>query len=314
MNAWEEDGDFLARWLSDELSPAEKAEFENSAEGKAYARMVQAADRLVPPPYQVNHELNKLKERIEAAAPPVQTKTFSIKPVWRYAIAACFTAILVTAYFVLQSPLTKVNTAAGQQELVVLPDGSEVTMNGGSALSYNAKTWEKRRAVDISGEAFFQVSKGSSFVVNTTLGKVAVLGTSFNVRTRHNKLEVVCYTGKVNVSSTHINLDLLPGDGVRVEKGDIVSSWDDTTRKEPSWLNGLTLFEQEVPLSEALEELQNVFDINVTGVQPADTTMYRGAFPHSNAASAIDAVLGTLKITYEFDSVSNTLRITGLNP
>ncbi len=45
MNLWEENDDFLARWLNDDLSPEEKAEFENSDEGKAYARMVQAAVR-----------------------------------------------------------------------------------------------------------------------------------------------------------------------------------------------------------------------------------------------------------------------------
>ncbi len=315
MNLWEENDDFLARWLNDDLSPEEKAEFENSAEGKEYARMIQAADRLAAPTYNVNGELARLKGRIAEASQVKETKTIWMQPVFRYAVAACFTAIVVTAYFLLQSPLTRISTAPGQQEIVMLPDGSEVKMNGTSNLSFNEKTWAENREVSISGEAFFQVKKGSSFVVNTEFGSVTVLGTSFNVKTRNEKLEVVCYTGKVNVASTKADLDLLPGDGVRVEKGTITRSWkNESVTSEPSWLNGMTIFEDAVPLREAINELVNVFGIEVLENNAADTTMYDGGFPHVSAASAVELVLGTLELQYEFDASKNTLRILGKNP
>lgn len=315
MNLWEENDDFLARWLSGDLTPEEKAEFENSAEGKEYAQMIQAADRLAPPAYNVNGELSKLKGRIAEASEVRETKTIWMQPVFRYAVAACITAIVVTAYFLLQSPLTEISTSPGQQEIVMLPDGSEVKMNGTSSLSFNEKTWSENRAVSISGEAFFQVKKGSSFVVNTDYGAVTVLGTSFNVKTRNQKLEVICYTGKVNVASTNADRDLLPGDGVRVEKGNVTRSWKkDTDTIQPSWLNGLTVFEGEVPLREAVDELVNVFGIEVLDFNVADTIKYDGAFPHADAQNAIDLVLGTLKLDYEFDSAKNTLRILGIDP
>ncbi|MCE7992186.1 MAG: hypothetical protein HEP71_09410 [Roseivirga sp.] len=315
MNLWEENDDFLARWLNDDLSPEEKAEFENSDEGKAYAQMIQAADRLTVPPYDVNAGLAQFKGRIREASAVKETKTVWMQPIFRYAVAACVTAIVVTAYFLLQSPLTKVNTAPGQQEIVMLPDGSEVKMNGTSTLSFNEKTWAENRAVNISGEAFFEVKKGSSFVVNTDFGSVTVLGTSFNVKTRNQKLEVVCYTGKVNVASTNTDHDLLPGDGVRVEQGTITSSWKkDTDTSGPSWLNGLTVFEGEVPLREAVDELVNVFGIEVLEFNVADTIKYDGGFPHADASNAVSLVLGTLKLEYEFDSTKNTLRILGINP
>lgn len=314
MNLWEENDDFLARWLNDDLSPEEKAEFENSDEGKAYVRMVQAADRLTPPPYDVDAGLAQFKGRIREASAVKETKTVWMQPIFRYAVAACVTAIVVTAYFLLQSPLTKINTAPGQQEIVMLPDGSEVKMNGASLLSFNEKTWAENRAVNISGEAFFQVKKGSSFVVNTDFGSVTVLGTSFNVKTRNQKLEVICYTGKVNVASTNASRDLLPGDGVRVEKGRVTSSWKKEDQTEPSWLNGLTVFEGEVPLREAVDELVNVFGIEVTEFSVADTIKYTGAFPHTDATDAINLVLETLNLRYEFDSAKNTLRILGIDP
>lgn len=315
MNLWEENDDFLARWLSDDLTPEEKAEFENSAEGKEYAQMIQAADRLTAPAYDVNGELAKFKNRVAEASAVKETKTIRMRPIFRYAVAACVTAIAVTAYFLLQSPLTEISTSPGQQEIVMLPDGSEVKMNGTSALVFNEKTWAENRAVKISGEAFFQVKKGSSFVVNTDYGSVTVLGTSFNVKTRNQKLEVICFTGKVNVASTNADRDLLPGDGVRVEQGSVTSSWKkDMGAAQPSWLNGLTVFEEEVPLREAVDELVNVFGIEILDFNVADTMKYRGAFPHVSAASAVDLVLEPLDIRYEFDSAKNTLRILGIDP
>ncbi len=315
MNLWEENDDFLARWLSDDLTPEEKTEFENSAEGKEYAQMIQAADRLAIPAYDVNGELAKFKNRVAEASAVKETRTIWMQPIFRYAVAACVTAIAVTAYFLLQSPLTEISTSPSQQEIVMLPDGSEVKMNGTSTLAFNEKTWAENRAVNISGEAFFQVKKGSSFVVNTDYGSVTVLGTSFNVKTRNQKLEVVCFTGKVNVASSNADRDLLPGDGVRVEQGSVTNSWKkDADAAQPSWLNGLTIFKGTVPLKEAVDELVNVFGIEVLEFNVADTTQYSGAFPHVSAASAVDLVLAPLKIQYEFDSAKNTLRILGIDP
>jgi ferric-dicitrate binding protein FerR (iron transport regulator) len=190
-------------------------------------------------------------------------------------------------------------------------------MNGGSTLAYNEKTWEEDRSVTITGEGFFQVKKGSSFVVKTNLGAVTVLGTSFNVKTRNEKLEVVCYTGKVNVASSNTDQNLLPGDGLRVEKGSVTRSWkSDVDSREPSWLIGITLFDEQVPAKEAIDELVNVFGIKVLRNDLSDTVQYKGAFQHSNANNAIRAVLGPFdnQVRYEFDSTNNTLRIIRLNP
>ena len=316
MSLWEENDDFLARWLSDELSPEEKAEFENSAEGKEYVQMVQAADKLSAPAYDAQGELNKLKGRIKASEGEVKaTKVIFMRPILRYAVAASLAAILVVAYFVSQPTLTTFNTAPGQQEIVMLPDGSEVKMNAATTLAYNENTWADERAINLEGEAFFQVKKGSSFVVNTEYGSVTVLGTSFNVRTRNNKLEVFCYTGKVNVSSTNANTDLLPGDGVRVEQGRITSTWKKPEAINPGWMEGVTFYDEPVPLSEALEELSVIFGIEILEQDYPDSLKFRGPILHSNAAQAVKLVMDQNEnfVKYEYDSANNTLKILSID-
>lgn len=315
MSHWEENEDFLARWLSDELSPEQKAEFENSDEGKEYARMIQAADQLSAPAYDVHGELSKLKGKIYGESQKKETKTIWMQPVFRYAVAASVTALVVVAYFILRSPLTTVSTAPGQQEIVVLPDGSEVKMNAASLLSFNEDTWEEKRELTLDGEAFFQVIKGSSFTVNTEYGAVTVLGTSFNVRTRGEKLEVVCYTGKVNVSSSNADKDLLPGDGVRIERGSITSTWKKEDAEEPDWMQGMTIFDPGVPLAEAIEELSNIFGIEVVEESYPDTLMFRGPILHSDVKEAVDLVLGIHEnyLRYEYDPENNTLKVLSID-
>lgn len=315
MSQWEKQDDFLARWLSDELSPGEKAEFENSAEGKAYTRMIQAVDQLSAPAYDVYAELFRLKNKIYGAWQQKKTKTLWMQPILRYAVAAGITALLVATYFLLKSPLTTFTTAPGQQELVVLPGGSQVRMNAASTLSFNENTWKEQRELTLEGEAFFQVTRGSKFVVNTHFGAVTVLGTSFNVRTRGSKLEVFCYTGKVNVSCGHADRDLLPGTGLRVEKGSVTKTWQ-KTEEEPGWVNGLTFFDDPgVPLREAIEELVNIFGIKLLEASYPDSLTYRGFIRHSDVHEAIEVVMGQNSnfLKYEYDSDNNTLRVLSID-
>ena len=66
---------------------------------------------------------------------------------------------------------------------VILPDGSTVTLNSGSTLSYPEK-FGRRRVVRLSGEAVFTVtaSRRHTFTVETDGMDVTAHGTVFNVR------------------------------------------------------------------------------------------------------------------------------------
>lgn len=311
MSSWDDKDDFLARWLSDELSPEEKTEFEGSEAGREYLRMIQAADRLSAPAYDTQYELSKLKTRIGNASSTPAPKVIWMRPVFRYAVAASITALIVLSYLLFRPSLTTVRTSPGQQEIVVLPDGSEVQLNAASSISYNKKTWDEQRELQLTGEAFFQVEKGSRFVVNTEYGDVTVLGTSFNVKTRQSKLEVICYTGKVNVSSENSSQDLLPGDAIRIEQGRIINSWRNENSQQPGWMSGQTFYDEPVPLAEAIEEISNIFGIQIVEENYPDSLQFRGPIPHRSASSAIQLVLDAHRslVAYEYDSASRTLRV-----
>jgi len=88
---------------------------------------------------------------------------------------------------------------------VVLPDGSEATLNAGSEIRYRRNfSWipgvpQGRRTVRLEGEAFFDVTAGDRlFEVLTGSARVTVVGTRFNVRAR---------SGAAGVSGVRVDVE-----------------------------------------------------------------------------------------------------------
>lgn len=83
---------------------------------------------------------------------------------------------------------------------VPLSDGSVVTLNQHSTLTYPTLFSGDTRKVMLTGEAFFEIAKNPNqpFVIETGETNVKVLGTTFNVNSRNEKhIEVIVASGKV---------------------------------------------------------------------------------------------------------------------
>ena len=95
-----------------------------------------------------------------------------------------------------------------------LPDGSVVTLNKNSSLSYNSKLDGKIRSVKLEGEAFFNVApdKEHPFVIDVNGNTVTVVGTSFNIRSNSEKTEVIVETGIVDVAKNENKVRLQPNE------------------------------------------------------------------------------------------------------
>lgn len=79
---------------------------------------------------------------------------------------------------------TVVNPRGGAEKELVLADGSKVVLNVASTLKYPETFDGSERVVELSGEAYFEVTPNAAkpFRVLTKDAEVDVLGTSFNVR------------------------------------------------------------------------------------------------------------------------------------
>lgn len=145
-------------------------------------------------------------------------------------VAAVLAGIILTVSTLLllnkkEKPVI-VKTEFGKIISVSLPDSSVVVLNANSTIKYSAN-WSKTntREVWLDGEAFFNVrhlntdstniTSKERFVVHTSNLTIEVLGTSFDIRNRRGKIQVVLETGKVKVSfakDSRNEIIMKPGD------------------------------------------------------------------------------------------------------
>ena len=139
-------------------------------------------------------------------------------------IAAVFGGVVLLVYNIFYfnrgSENVLVQTKYGNVKHLVLPDSSSIVLNANSKLEYNGK-WKRNkiREVWLEGEAFFdvkhlnrdesRVKAGDHFIVHLKDLDIEVLGTSFNIRSRRGKTEVVLQTGKIKVSFRNKAADFL---------------------------------------------------------------------------------------------------------
>ncbi len=86
---------------------------------------------------------------------------------------------------------------------ISLEDGSQITLNEGSRLTYPEKFTKKERRVTLTGEAYFEVEKDPEkpFLIQVTNAEIEVLGTSFNVKEINDEIVVAVDEGLVRMSN-----------------------------------------------------------------------------------------------------------------
>ena len=116
----------------------------------------------------------------------------------------------------------QISVHSGAKTLVdTLPDGSIVTLNKNSTISYTENfTNSNTRSVKLKGEAFFQVTpdKSRPFLIEANDVTVRVVGTSFNVKSSLERTEVIVETGLVEVTKKEQKVKIRPKEKVTVLK------------------------------------------------------------------------------------------------
>ncbi|NNE56141.1 MAG: iron dicitrate transport regulator FecR, partial [Flavobacteriales bacterium] len=155
--------------------------------------------------------------------------------------------------------------------------------------------WVDDRAIQLSGEGFFEVEKGNRFIVSSPTGAVEVLGTSFNVEDRNDTYAVVCYSGKVRVSNDSESITILPGESVELSNRKLRKKRAKTI--SPDWIAGEFTF-TDVPVARVFEELE--WQLGMEFVLPELTDVqYSGQFTTQDAKLAIETVCAPLGLEYE---------------
>ncbi len=249
---------------------------------------------------QESNELwNRISLSIHKQTHPSSRKTFSIVR-WSVAAAAIL-ALLIWVNTLQQTE--KVIALSGENKEISLPEFSHVTLNAGSKVVFNENKFINDRELTLDGEAFFEVNPGSQFTVKTDQGFVTVLGTSFNVISRHGRFEVSCYTGKVSVSSGKKESQIIVAGEKSIKESQQLRKETFTTADKPGWTQGKFTFENH-PLSVVVDELERQYNVKVTLDKELKDVRYIGLFEAGNLEAALYTITWPLHLQYKISGNS----------
>jgi ferric-dicitrate binding protein FerR (iron transport regulator) len=285
----EKENTYLAKWLSNDLNPEELQELKKLPEYDDYQNIVDGLVYFKAPSFDLQPSLAKTLGKIYR---PKKAKVINLKPIV-YTFTAAASILLIIGLFFNTVSYT---TDPGQQLAVVLPDGSSVDLNAASTLTHQRFFWSQNRKITLDGEAYFKVTSGTNFTVATKLGKIEVLGTQFNVKSRSNEFRVGCYEGKVRVSTQDNQQKILQkGNGVSLKDKKLI---DETiTDQEPLWKKGESIF-NSTPLVNVLDELERQYNITFSRDQIDQNQLFTGGFNYNDLNIALESVLVPMGIEY----------------
>lgn len=198
-----------------------------------------------------------------------------------------------------------VSTGIGERANVSLPDGTTVSLNSNSRLSYIPKVYNREeRKIEFKGEGFFRVTKNVSvpFIVNAKGLKVRVLGTTFNLSVRDNAhtAELSLEEGSVQLLSVKSNKQVVLAPMQKAilnqETGNITVISDKNAKDASAWRLGEMVF-RNTPLTEVLRTIEENYNVKIeinSDVCLADK--FTGTLPVVN----LNEVLEVLEKSYHF--------------
>jgi len=254
------------------------------------------ADFTKPGAIDVNAEWQKLMTTLSPAR-KISPRLMSITR-----IAAAVVLISALAFYGLLQSGKQVKAPQSSTFAATLPDGTRVTLNAGSRISYKKGFGYSHRNLVLDGEAYFEVRKneGVPFVINAGEACIKVTGTMFNVKAYKKKPEI-----KVTVSEGSVLLYKIqqPEKQTQLEAGEtgtfnkgmgVIEKRTFRNANDIAWKTHIISF-QNTPLQEVAEILTNTYHQPIIvdpAILPCVITVH---FENQ----ALDTILGVLQSTLD---------------
>lgn len=262
-------------------------------------------------------------------------------------VAAAITGLVIGANYLLKSKPESIVAPAksevlakpGAKSKIVLPDGTTVWLNSGSKLTYSDNFRDSVRAVELDGEAFFNVTKDAKhpFIVHTSGIDIRVLGTAFNVKSYSSEatIEATLIRGLIEVvkkdepKSPKIILrpheklifnkeehTILKSSGIdaneiitkkielapqEISITPLPKNRPDTALAETSWVYNKLIFEGNT-FSELAVKMERWFNVHIIlKDRKVSEYRFRGVFENENIEQALKALQLTASFKYKIN-------------
>jgi ferric-dicitrate binding protein FerR (iron transport regulator) len=202
-----------------------------------------------------------------------------------------------------------VSTPVGRQFMLTLPDGSRVWLNSTSSLRYPVAFTGNERRVEVSGEAYFEVTANAAkpFKVQTErYGVLEVLGTAFNINAYADEKSgaTTLVSGAVRVNTGSTQLVLQPGQQAQVSVTQAIHlNAHPNLEQVTAWKDGVFNFDDQ-PLEVVMRQLARWYNIEI---------VYQGRVPNIELFGAMGKNLNLLQVLHVLDDAGVKFKMEETN-
>jgi transmembrane sensor len=186
-------------------------------------------------------------------------------------------------------------TPRGGYYQVILPDGSKVWLDAASSLRYPTAFSGKDRAVELSGEAYFEIAPRADqpFLVTSNGITVQVLGTEFNLMAYSDEdaIRTTLVKGSVRVVCGKDLRQVLPGQQTSWKRGG--SAWQVSVpdiNEVLAWKQGEFRF-RDLDIPAIMRQIARWYDVDIEYVGKEPTGEFTGVIPRKKDVADLLAVL-----------------------
>jgi len=194
-----------------------------------------------------------------------------------------------------------------------LSDGSIITLNKNTVLSYPAEFKEKTRTVQLKGEAFFKVAhnKVKPFIVHANNVSIKVIGTAFNVKNYDSSIQVIVESGIVQVSNSNQTIQLHKSEQVFIKNNS--ATFDKSTVKDSlyNYYRTREIICNNTPLAAVIATINEAYSTHIVlGSEALKQMQLSTTFKNQNLQTIISIIQQTfdLRVTQKGDSTILNLK------
>ncbi len=296
-----EHNNLIAKWLDNSLTQSEKEALESSGELDALKTVIEDIDTWKVKPFNTEEGLAKLKQDKQKILILEKNKKRNfLRMVASIALLISFGAL----WFFMNTGKVTETTKIAEKKSIELPNGSLVELDAASAVTFYKKDWEDQRNISLTGQAFFNVTKGAPFVVKTPTAKVTVLGTKFNIKAEKEDFSVYCYEGSILVSYQDKKQTLKQGQSVILKNNTLLKKEHQIT--SPDWMLGYSKYESTL-LINVIQDLKRYYNLDLSLPKKYENQKFTGIIHHNNKKVALEELFTTMEINYTIKESGNII-------
>jgi transmembrane sensor len=259
----------------------------------------------------INGEWNHIK----AIIAPVKSKIITLRRFVQIAAAI----VVITGLSIIgikQNQIITQSSTESQLSFIELPDGSVISLNANSKISYSKDFGKTNREITLKGEGYFEVAKNPElpFIIKAREAQIKVVGTKFNVKAYKNQsgIKVTVTEGRVQLSerkqATKKTILQAGETGTYDRKVQTIRKEAVVDNNDMAWKT-LKMQFNNTTLGEVAKIISNTYHIDIVVSQKVNNCAITVEFENEDLASVLKVLKSTLDLSIQKDG--NKLIISG---